>query len=235
VTGKGGVGKTRFSVLLSHGEKKPLFEFTAAAEEEARFLKLPKPHLLSESRQSLSEDFLASVVKISSIAKLISKAKLFQTLLQLAPNLYEILLLKKLVELSKDHPVVVDAPSTGHFIGMFEALKTAQSLFDGGFLKRAADEMETFFQDESQVEVYIVSLPEVSALEEMKIIESRLQELFPRLSVKRILNRKHLPAQEGLDLPHELQKLAYDRPRDEDERIQNLNFDQVLLEGATRL
>lgn len=238
VTGKGGVGKTRISLLLAQKQKNCVLSETADhLADEARELKIKPPKIHHFSRADLTEEFLSLSVKIPGVAHWLGKNAAFQTLLQLAPNLNELLLLHKWCRLAEKQPLIVDAPATGHFLSLFEGVRTAQTLFDGGSLRRLADELMQKFTKGTGVKVYIVSLPETSALAEMQTIETYFQEHFPKIESAKVLNRKHeKPSPEVTDILTEpLSTLASLRPEREAERIKNFTFENTVAEGAVAL
>jgi anion-transporting ArsA/GET3 family ATPase len=236
VSGKGGVGKTRTSLLLSQQNPDAvLAEITDSLEEEAKELQLKPPRIYNFKRAQLAEELLARTIKIKTLSHLLAKSKLFHTLLNLAPNLHELLLIRKWFELAEDQALIVDAPSTGHFLAFFDAIKTAQKMFDGGTLRKIANELDDYFQDLTSIEIILVSLPEHSALEEMDEIEKRIKEIYPQLKIKKILNRVHHEPQTELKLSDELKLLAHERPKNERERTAGKNFDHQITEGAFSL
>ncbi|MBN8555496.1 MAG: hypothetical protein J0L93_08630 [Deltaproteobacteria bacterium] len=236
VTGKGGVGKTRYSVLLSQKMKKAeLAELSQALQSEAEKFKLSLSTIHSFSKETLGETFLKKSLRIPFLSHWISQSKIFQTLFQLAPNLYELLLLRQWIQIAENKDLIVDAPSSGHFIALLEAAKAAKEMFDGGSLHKLADEILKYFQKANTTSVFIVSLPETSALEESTAIEENLRKNYPKMRIQKILNRKHIAPPKELELSKNMQQLAYDRPKLEDERIFSYTFDQILEEGAVTL
>ncbi len=235
VTGKGGVGKTRISLLLAQlNSRAVLAEVYPGLAYEAKNLKIEAPPIYYFSREDLAEEFLVSTLKIRTLARFLSKSHTFQTLFSLAPNLNELLLLKNWIELSETEDIIIDAPSTGHFLAILDAVETAQEVFDGGTLLTLAKQIEKKLR-EGNIEICIVSLAEKSALLEMKEIEEKVLKRYPEIKISKILNRKHLKPEADLDLSENLQKLAYIRPEREEARTSGLKFDRTVLEGASHL
>jgi anion-transporting ArsA/GET3 family ATPase len=234
VTGKGGVGKTRLALLLAKKMPRAVLAETAQSlDDESKRVHFEPPPIYRFSRSDLAEDFLISTIKIRAIAQWLARSSLFQTLLSLAPNLHELLLIQKWVEICDENPVIIDAPSTGHFIAIFDAIKTAQVVFDGGSLRHIADEIDDFL-NVHEVHLHLVTIPEHSALAEMNEIEEKISSLYPKFKIHRILNRKHV-APLSKDLPAELLQLATERARLEEMRVQNERFEKIILEGEESL
>lgn len=233
VTGKGGVGKTRVALLLAQRfSQAVLAETSRGLKDEADRIDVSPPPIFRFDRTDLAEEFLISTVKIRAIAHWLSRSSLFQTLLSLAPNLHELLLVKKWVEICGESPVIVDAPSTGHFLAIFDAIETAQKVFDGGSLKSIANEVDGYLRTE-EIHIHIVAIPERSALLEMNEIEDHLRRLYPNFKIHRILNRKHSDPAPTL-LP-ELMEFAKSRKRSEDRRVENITFENQIDEGTHSL
>src|SRR5690606_31276209 len=92
VTGKGGVGKTRTSLLLARRyPESQLWEQGFGIEEEAERQKLPSPPALRTSSSQLLETFLLSSIKIKPIARWISQNRFLLNIFEIAPNLDELL------------------------------------------------------------------------------------------------------------------------------------------------
>lgn len=192
-TGKGGVGKTFLCLREALAHPSAISsEFRAgglAAEAQKQKLKLPR--IQNFPRAELTEDFLARALKIKPLAHFLSQSRLFQSLVGLAPHLDEILLLKRWLHLASENTVYIDAPSTGHFIALFRAVKAAQELFDGGLLHKLATEMSEELLSHSEIHIWIVSLPENSSLSESREIDQFLREYYPSFQTHHLLNRLH--------------------------------------------
>lgn len=236
VTGKGGVGKTRFSVLLSEKMGScPLSERGNQIVQEATKLGKTSPQVHNITNAELVREFILGVIKVKALASWASKSKVLQNLIRLAPQLDELLLMKDWIRLAQERKIVIDGPSTGNMTAMFDSVRTAQKTFDGGSLRRFADELDRQLMDGSGFHVYIVSLPEISAIEEMEHIHQHLSSLYPKIKLYRVLNRKHDPAPAGVEMPDNLKALAYERPQLEEQRISGIHFDFILKEGATKI
>jgi len=220
VTGKGGVGKTFVTNLIREGFRK---------------LELAKTH----PKAALTEEFLFRTLKFHAVARFLSQSKALQNLLSLAPNLEEILKTQKWIAAAKDQSLVVDSPSTGNFISIFQALQTATELFDGGSLKKMALESMEFFGVPGNASVFIVSIPEKSSISESLQIDQYLKATFPAIRRIHILNRKHqLPSEDSMKSASiEWASFIRERCKREEARMNagSLKWDLVLHENQRSL
>lgn len=234
VTGKGGVGKTRVSLLLHQLDPtSELAGSSVACLEESARLGLSTPRMLELGAEQLIADFLSGVIPFGALVRWASRRQLVQNLLYVAPHLDELLLLHQWIQRSKDRNLIVDGSSTGNFLGIMEAIPTALRMFDGGRLRNLAEDVQNFLGSSRGVEVWLVSIPENSALQEMDKLQESLRKLYPNLIIKRILNRFH-PTYSDLDPGNEWEGFFRERPRKEIARIEGRSFDRRLDEGATR-
>ena len=233
VTGKGGVGKTYYSLLLQRRNPRfSLAELTQALAAESEKWKLAIPPIFRFSQKDLAEAFLKRTLKIGPLSDWISENKLFQSLLDLAPNLTELLLLEQWTKFSEENPLIVDAPSTGHFIALFEAIHGAREIFEAGSLRTIADELHEYFDlFPERTEIHIVSLPEHSSLAEGLEIEARIQKLYPKIKIVHVLNRRHSIPSDLPSLDDPWRSLALKRPLLEEKRIQGRNFSMIISDG----
>jgi len=231
-TGKGGVGKTRLSLLHYLQFQGAFFSEPSAAEPILRELKLPTPPYEETALEGLMSDLFVRVLKMQSLADWLGKKKLLQNLMRLAPNLEELLILHRWVKLAEKKNVVVDAPSTGTFIGTLRSVKTALEMFDGGAIREMAEEVDQYFGRQNSVQVYVVSIAENSALEEMREIEKAIRELYPHIVIHRILNRIHGRPPVDLQMPEAVRDFSQRRYELEQKRIQGASFSHRFDEGA---
>lgn len=236
VTGKGGVGKTRTSLLWAQRYDTPLLvDLSTNLVHEAEKNGWTIPQVIELKRSRLYETFIKDTLSIPLLGAWISSRHLFHNFLELAPNLYELLILKELHRLAQKQDVLVDAPSTGHMIALMESIRAAQSLFDGGRLRQFADMMSAYFENPKNAHVVLVSLPEHSALSEMQELDNYFKMHWPRLKCTKIINRLHKPPSDTETIPTEWRELAFERPRREAQRLTQVAHDYTIEEGATAL
>lgn len=233
VTGKGGVGKTRISCLLSKKHTDCiLFDYAGDLKQEFEKVGIPPPQIKYRKDNEIIFQSIRPILKIDSIAKWMSENKIVENLFKLAPNLLEFLLLHQWVEEADKKNLIIDGPSTGNFIGLLNSVRTAKKMFDSGRMRKMASEVEDFLADPQECHYYLVGIPENSALNEMKELKETILRSYPGAQIFLVLNRIHEEAPPNIRIPEELQFLAYDRPRLEQDRIQNLEFSHRVIEGG---
>lgn len=233
-TGKGGVGKTRLAVLNYLQFQGVFFADNSATEPILKELNAPSPPLCAAALEDLMSDLFVRVLKVQAIADWLGKKKLLQNLMRMAPNLEELLILHRWVKTAESQNVIVDAPSTGTFIGTLRSVKTALEMFDSGAIREMAVQIDEFFSRAGRVQVFVVSLPENSALEEMREIEKAVREIYPHIVIHRLLNRIHALPPVDLDMPTALREFCTRRSHLEQKRIQGVSFSRQFAEGASK-
>ena len=140
VTGKGGVGKTSFSMALtkkleSQGAKVQYHSFDQPLNSAlAKELDLPVLHLdFYES----AENYVALKLGSKSVAKWIMKTPFFKSLLNILPGLNHLIFLGNIIYLLEENPdlhIVIDSPSTGHAISILQSTHNFKKIFKTGLL-----------------------------------------------------------------------------------------------------
>lgn len=197
VTGKGGVGKTAVSqaiaLALSEENKQVLwvtFEDPTRPPGECVQKNRNLWHLNCDANQSF-EEYAAMKVGIPALTRIFLKNKLIRYLAQAAPGIHELVLLGKVwhERNNYDH-VVVDMPSTGYGLAMFQSTQNFANLFKTGPLYRDAAEMLATFKDREKTALLIVALPEEMPLRESIELGEFLNDLFPDNRPSFWVNRK---------------------------------------------
>jgi anion-transporting ArsA/GET3 family ATPase len=234
ISGKGGVGKTYITALMHmKNPQSILFDCSGDLVSQLQTLRQPLAPIRLKDDSEIIRMTLKRIVKINKIAVWAAEHKMIQNLFRLAPNLLEFLLLLHIVEMAEasSQDIVVDAPSTGNFLGLLKSVKSANRMFDAGLMKQNAARIFNFLNNPSKTEFFLVSLAEKSALDEMIELENQILQIFPTSKVQRVLNRKHEVITNWESLPKELHFLAHDRPLSEDRRLQGIEFHKTVKEG----
>ena len=186
VTGKGGVGKTTVAVALglagaARGKRTIVCE-VAAQERTSRIFRHEgvgySETELAEGLSAMSVDpehalqeYLRVQVGNRVLYNLLFQNRIFQYLAAAAPGVRELVTIGKIWELAQlERPwtraksrydlVVVDAPATGHGLGILRTPKTFGDIARVGPIRRQADKIHNFITDGRQTGVVVVALPE---------------------------------------------------------------------------
>ncbi|MBA3304268.1 MAG: ArsA family ATPase [Actinomycetota bacterium] len=192
VTGKGGVGKTTVAaalgLLASRSGKRTLVCEIDAKGDLADFFECGptsfEPREVSaglfamtmETEASLKE-YLRLQVRLPLISRIGPLARAFDFLANAAPGVKEILTVGKPVWETRQRNydlVVVDAPATGHIVGLLRAPSAINELVSVGLIREQTGWMIELLADPATTGVVIASSPE-----EMPVVESL--ELIERL------------------------------------------------------
>ena len=197
VSGKGGVGKTVISKSIARAH--------AAQNKKTLWICIEDPLLapaqvsqrgayLTEFNCTATEafqEYVATQLHLERLTRIFLQNKLIRYLAQAAPGLHELVLLGKIwSERNHYDHVVVDMPSTGYGLAMFQSTKNFSKLFSSGPLHRDADAMLTTFSDRNQTGHLIVALPEEMPLRESLELEHYLNQLFDQNPPAFLANRK---------------------------------------------
>ena len=215
VHGKGGVGKTSVSRALAqgiaaraHGQKilwltleDPLYPVGRVGQIDDQLW-----HLNADFSESF-EEYAALKIGLAPLTRIFLKNKLIRYLAQAAPGIHELVLLGKIwhERLKYDH-VIVDLPSTGYGLAMFQSTQNFVRLFQGGPLNKDAQEMLSTFGSATDTGHLIVSLPEEMPLRESLELGEFLIKMFPHNPPSYLINRL-FPGKgisTNLDAPHSL-------------------------------
>jgi anion-transporting ArsA/GET3 family ATPase len=197
VSGKGGVGKTTVSQAIAQGlAEKGKRTLWTTFEDPTRPLGEIQPvgpnlwHLNCEATQAF-EEYAALKIGVAKLAKLFLQNKLMRYLAKAAPGIHELVLLGKVwhERLNYDH-VVIDMPSTGYGLAMFQSTVNFANLFKGGPVHRDAEEMLATFRSARETGHLIVALPEEMPLREALELNEFMRNLFPANPPSFLANRK---------------------------------------------
>ncbi|MDF1665194.1 MAG: ArsA-related P-loop ATPase [Planctomycetota bacterium] len=202
VGGKGGVGKSviaaAVALLAARQGKKTLllgvdtldrFDALLGYQGEEKSLKIVEDNLYSTilNPKSVANDFIETHVPIRTLSKKIANSGLFKYWFEATPMLSELLMLGKIWKLVTEtkrrsaEPVwdciVVEAPATGHSLGLLGASETAAQLLVGP-MRSKADEITAMLRDPELCNLIITTLaeemPVAEALELQKLATQKL-------------------------------------------------------------
>jgi anion-transporting ArsA/GET3 family ATPase len=202
VTGKGGVGKSTVATALGllgarRGKRVILCELTQQQRvsrvfrregvgfEEAELS--PGLAAISVDPQRALEEYLRVQVGNRALFKLLFENRVFQYFAAAAPGAKELVTMGKVWELAQlDRPwtrktsrydlVVVDAPATGHGLGILKVASTMRDIARVGPIRRQADRIDSFVRDERTTGVVTVAIPEEMPVTETLEFRERLRD-----------------------------------------------------------
>ena len=216
VHGKGGVGKTSVSQAIALGlaaeGKKTLW---VAIEDPTRppgELIAQGPHLwhLNCNFQLAFEEYAALKIGMPRLTQIFVQNKLMQYLAKAAPGVHEIVLLGKIwYERNHYDHVIVDMPSTGYGLAMFQSTENISNLFGAGPLHRDAVAMLNTLGSPQDTGHVVVSLPEEMPLRESLELNEFLVRNFKQNPAAFLVNRVFPKVSENLELrPDQLERVS---------------------------
>jgi anion-transporting ArsA/GET3 family ATPase len=200
VTGKGGVGKSTVSAALGvaaarAGKRTIICEVAQQERISGLFQRqgvgyheveiAPRLHAFSIDPQRALEEYLQLQIRIRPLYDLLFKNRIFTYFAAATPGLRELVTIGKVWELAqldrkvKKAPkydlVIVDAPATGHGLGLLRTPKTFGDIARVGPVKRQADTVYEFITDRSLTAVLAVAWPEEMPVNETLDLQRRLR------------------------------------------------------------
>lgn len=182
VTGKGGVGKTSVALaitksLQSQGFKAIYNNFdqylnqNLIDELEIQYLHLTQ----NESAQK----YIAQKLGSETIAKWIMLTPFFKSLLNMLPGLSHMILLGHIINMLEEDPdlyIVMDSPSSGHALTMFESSQNFKEIFRSGLLVQDIDRLQNFIFNNNNLKTIIVTLPTLMSFQESSELKESLNQ-----------------------------------------------------------
>lgn len=197
VGGKGGVGKSLVAqavarALASEGRKTLWVSIEDPLLPPGELKKVTQNlwHLNCEASSSF-EEYAAMKIGGGALTKIFLQNKLMRYLSKAAPGIHELVITGKIWHERQNYQhVVVDMPSTGYGLAMFQSTINFSRLFTGGPINRDAESMLATFASPRETGQLIVSLPEEMPLQESIELNDYLLKLFPQNAPAFLVNRR---------------------------------------------
>ena len=215
-TGKGGVGKTSLAMSLtkyleSKGQKTYYHCFHQNLNYSlTKQIKLP---YFEENIENVAENYISQKLNSKLTAKWITKTPFFHSLLNMLPGLQLMMYLGKIINMLRNDPdltIVLDGPSTGHAITLFESTYHFKKIFKTGMIVQDIKALHAFLHSPKNTKIFIMSLPSTMAVEESFELEAKLRQLN-LTNISYIINNiihlgKTIQTYDFKSLPYFLQK-----------------------------
>src|SRR4051795_12573973 len=174
VTGKGGVGKTTVAACLARvaAERGKRVIVCEVANEETWHDEIevaPLIHSIAVDPEHAMREYLTDQVG-GPLSKVMTSSRIFTYLAAAAPGLRELLMIGKVWDLAQldqrrtgNTPydlVILDAPATGHALGMLRTPRTFRDVARVGPISRQAGRIDAFLSDPELTGIVAVAAPE---------------------------------------------------------------------------
>jgi hypothetical protein len=197
VGGKGGVGKTTVSQAVARAfADRGARTLWVAFEDPLRppgELRQVTPRLwhLNCEAETAFEEYMELKIGVPALTRVFLQNKLMRYMAKAAPGIHELVLLGKVWhERERYDRVVVDMPSTGYGLVMFQSTRNFANLFKGGPVHRDAEAMHVTFGNPRETGHLLVALPEEMPLRESLELNEFLLRLFPSNPSAFVCNRR---------------------------------------------
>jgi anion-transporting ArsA/GET3 family ATPase len=214
VVGKGGVGKstvaTALAVALAEQGKRVLLAQMEPSRRLAEFLgmattgegvveTLPGLHVLTVDGESALSEYLALVLPVRRVQRMVVESKLYHHFVAAAPGLKELMTIGKIwyeEQLTTSHGpkwdvIVVDAPATGHVLQYLRMPSAAAEAFGPGLVRREAQKVTELLVDPERTAVCPVTTAEEMPVNETTEMYQQLRERLHMPLGVLFVNRVH--------------------------------------------
>src|SRR4051795_11123488 len=174
VTGKGGVGKTTVASCLARvaaerGKRVIVCEIASEETWHDEAEVAPGIHSIAVDPEAAMLEYLTDQVG-GALSKVMTSSRIFTYLAAAAPGLRELLMMGKVWDLAQLDQrrtgatpydlVILDAPATGHALGMLRTPRTFRDVARVGPIARQAGRIDAFLTDPELTGIVAVAAPE---------------------------------------------------------------------------
>lgn len=236
VTGKGGVGKTTVSLALgvaaAKAGKRAIVAEVASQEQTS--------HLFGRSEIGFNEvelrknlwtisidpddsmrEYLELQLRVRAMGDMLYRSRVFHYLAAATPGLRELVTIGKVYELAREQRmtrraepydvVIVDAPATGHGIGILQSPRTFSEIARVGPLHGQAKTLDRFLCDHETTAAVIVAIPEEMPVNESITLEKELADGIG-VGVEQVIVNAVYPERFGADDERRLERARENVP-----------------------
>ncbi len=183
VTGKGGVGKTTLAMSIAKYLKevdgrKVLYNSFDQPLPISHLKELDIPYF-QLCMDTSAKEYIGRKLHSETIAGWILKTPFFSSLFNMLPGLGHMILLGHIISRLEEDPkltIVIDSPSSGHAVTMFESPLNFRDMFKTGLIVEDIDRMEEFLFQKNHLQVLIAALPTLMATQEANDLAKELYE-----------------------------------------------------------
>lgn len=200
VTGKGGVGKTTVSALVSlraaRAGKRVLLCETSGSTQVPPIFRVrgrgydavevaPRLWTMSITSEAAIEDYILMQLHFKRLYKMVFRNRVVGPFVDAVPGLHDLIQLGKVFDLERrtidGRPewdlIVVDAPATGHGLTMLASPRAMMELTATGPFHENARDVARLYEDPARTALLLVSLPEDMPVKETEELHARLGPL----------------------------------------------------------
>lgn len=227
ITGKGGVGKSLFSVVLAHYFSNEMQSVLLCELSEHSFYKdyldlpeisykplkwKPKLDISQWSPEDCLKEYSLHLLKIESLYRLFFENPISKSLMQIAPGLHELALLGKMTSSPRKQgppmpydQIVVDSYSSGHFLSLLRAPAAMNEAIPFGPMGEQSKSIDAWLRNPDFTKVHILALAEELPITESIELYQQLKKEF-NIQAKVYLNKiSGLNSDDLIDLTPEAQ------------------------------
>ncbi|MBA3327650.1 MAG: hypothetical protein H0T43_05040 [Solirubrobacterales bacterium] len=224
VTGKGGVGKTTVAAaaaIRAAGEGRRVILAETGAQRMPGLFGVPVPPRGEEVQVAdglwtlaidtplALEEFVAAQLRSRALVQVLTRSNMFRAFVEAAPGARELVAITKVWELVQKRRwvrrrpaydlVVVDAPASGHGLGLLRTPRTFADIARVGPLHSQAARVREWLEDSRRTAYLAVALPSEMPVTETLELEGRLRRTIGRnltaIVVNGLLPRRFSPAE----------------------------------------